>query len=534
MMFLNSAESALLFWNSNQIYYSYQNGFDVGTMVVLSCNTSVLGSTPDDIIHQVLVSDHGDIVVLMYPSNTLYYSRINQHHLIKLSANEIPGVQHLLFFDSLGRLNSITNNSSVSPYPLALHVAGSVYPEVCKYRHFDHNSTADVYYLDLARQLSLSASLTYPLYYFNTIKVLSSSDKLLKQQVVDKFEYYQGWQTLNRTLIIKSRASLYGVDDYTQQKEGAMADVILEMKPEMTDMSCKLPDAMTVHVSLGCPPGRHLQVHKPTQCQMRANYTIPRSALQNEDGSVSTSSKEVLYNQDIGCPIKTHYKDTFLPAIDLYDGDVLIEEMAANYILWEVHGRADYSYTATMQQAGCQSRAQTWEKMQQSVSDGEQAQEGIWGPHNYRHCFFENMTTPRGDDDLLQPYEILNSTGVNKIVWDTWRNDSIYQFTVLVIDPQYSFCHLQTSFGVSLIGLNPSDAPTTTIMRLSIGLFAILTLSLAFVSYIIFRRKHIEEHELYFAQDDEENGEPGPSGDDVAPSINIFNVARKRHKWAAE
>ena len=30
-----------------------------------------------------------------------------------------------------------------------------------------------------------------------------------------------------------------------------------------------------------------------------------------------------------------------------YDGDDLLEEVNADFVVWEVHGRHDYSYTAT-------------------------------------------------------------------------------------------------------------------------------------------------------------------------------------------
>ena len=39
-----------------------------------------------------------------------------------------------------------------------------------QYRHFDHNSSSDVYYLDLRDTLQLSSTLTYPLHYANNIK----------------------------------------------------------------------------------------------------------------------------------------------------------------------------------------------------------------------------------------------------------------------------------------------------------------------------------------------------------------------------
>ena len=33
-----------------------------------------------------------------------------------------------------------------------------------------------------------------------------------------------------------------------------------------------------------------------------------------------------------------------------YDGDVLVREVDADYVVWEVHGRTDFQYTATASQ----------------------------------------------------------------------------------------------------------------------------------------------------------------------------------------
>ena len=69
-----------------------------------------------------------------------------------------------------------------------------------------------------------------------------------------------------------------------------------------------------------------------------------------------------------------------------------------------------------------------------SVTEHHFVSYGFLVLQNYRHCFSENTTAIQ---DLNQRYEILNSTGLNFIKWKTWMNDSIYQFRVQVIDPQY-------------------------------------------------------------------------------------------------
>ena len=69
-----------------------------------------------------------------------------------------------------------------------------------------------------------------------------------------------------------------------------------------------------------------------------------------------------------GCPIHIPYTERFRPTLELlaiaihnthicvciyimmsfrYDGDLLLEEVDANFVVWEIHGRHNYKYTAT-------------------------------------------------------------------------------------------------------------------------------------------------------------------------------------------
>ncbi|EMP37493.1 PPPDE peptidase domain-containing protein 1 [Chelonia mydas] len=51
-----------------------------------------------------------------------------------------------------------------------------------------------------------------------------------------------------------------------------------------------------------------------------------------------------------GCLMDLHYAIPFHPDIALYSGSTFVKTVEANFILWEVHGRNDYSYNSSMKQ----------------------------------------------------------------------------------------------------------------------------------------------------------------------------------------
>ena len=42
--------------------------------------------------------------------------------------------------------------------------------------------------------------------------------------------------------------------------------------------------------------------------------------------------------------------ELFIAYFPSYDGDELVREVDADYVVWEVHGRTDFKYTATASQ----------------------------------------------------------------------------------------------------------------------------------------------------------------------------------------
>jgi len=204
-------------------------------------------------------------------------------------------------------------------------------------------------------------------------------------------------------------------------------------------------------VTVGCPPFRWIFPRgKPSSCDGVQNFSfiIPRGQrkdifLEGHD----TSDKLVDYDlEQLGCPFKRLKNEPFKPVIDLYDGELFLEEVDANYVLWEQQGRAGFEYSATMKEAGCVREAQSWELMIKSMQGTNK--EAAWSTQNFRSCFEDPRSEPVIPENLNQAYEIMNSSSVSHIVW---TDDGIFIFTLKVIDPEFSFCNLTVEFAVQVI-----------------------------------------------------------------------------------
>ncbi|XP_033637925.1 cation channel sperm-associated protein subunit epsilon-like [Asterias rubens] len=502
LMFVNSAHNgSFLFWDEKRICFTHSYGQTVKSFRVLGKETSMLNSSDSEVISQVCVSQKGDIVVLM-SSNRLYYSRVGLTKLISIPAADLPTADPRMFFDSSDSLFIVTTANMSSGeasrwrYPLALELAGSLHSleNTCQYNHLEHGDTAGIYYLDRGDTVQLWTSLTFPAGSDVKLQVISSASSWLHIGESDYWDYHPGSLAVNKTLTVQSSDNLLeGVADYYEDLERFTGDAVVEVTPDQDDITCMRPSTMVARLSIGCPPGRHIRVRKPEFCQHFNNYTIPRDGYLEKDGTEAVNDKVVEYDWSaFGCPIPSHYQATFRPTLDLYDSDDKVIELSSNYVMYEEQGRTDYSYSATMLQAGCQSLAQTWSSMING-SHNMTSSSPLWGPHNYKSCFTVNVST-NAADLRTQSYQVLNNTGVSSIKWSTTRNTSIYQFTATVVDPKFSFCHLQTRFAVEVYGL-PGAVVEKPFTQVSLGIFAILTLALGVVSYMYFRKGHIRKLE---------------------------------------
>ncbi|XP_067031529.1 cation channel sperm-associated auxiliary subunit epsilon-like isoform X3 [Acropora muricata] len=131
-------------------------------------------------------------------------------------------------------------------------------------------------------------------------------------------------------------------------------EVSFAIKTFLEDSACSTLKAETT-VTVGCPPFRRIFPRgKPSSCDGFQNFSFIIPWGQRKDIFLEgddTSDKLVDYDfEQLGCPFKTLKNEPFKPVIDLYDGELFLEEVDANYVLWEQQGRAGFEYSATMKE----------------------------------------------------------------------------------------------------------------------------------------------------------------------------------------
>ncbi|XP_015279903.1 PREDICTED: desumoylating isopeptidase 2 [Gekko japonicus] len=150
----------------------------------------------------------------------------------------------------------------------------------------------------------------------------------------------------------------------------------IELKPSSSGKTCSSSNEL-FHINVGCPYVQHLKVkRKHTWFETSEDLKI-----QYDEGA-------------FGCPIDVYYGDPFRPLVMLYDGDTFINIVESEYVLWEMNGRTDFFYNATMNEAQCSRYAQNWHSMIQKDQDQDLTLEEIdeiWGPHYWMNEYTSSL-----------------------------------------------------------------------------------------------------------------------------------------------
>ncbi|XP_044307090.1 cation channel sperm-associated protein subunit epsilon [Varanus komodoensis] len=102
-----------------------------------------------------------------------------------------------------------------------------------------------------------------------------------------------------------------------------------------------------------------------------------------------------------------------------------------------------------MEQARCLQEAQNKALMIPESTENISRLEELWGPQNYKPCF---VSEEEYSGDLHKPYEIMNHSGINSIIWPQ-RYSGIFMFRLIILDPNYSFCDFKVYFAVHTYGI---------------------------------------------------------------------------------
>nr|XP_020837756.1 uncharacterized protein C1orf101 homolog [Phascolarctos cinereus] len=492
-LFMYSALPNFVIWDDKHVHYSYQNYSENGFLRTYLGSIDLTTAT-NSTIHQVFIDYYGNGVIKMYNNKMLYFKlEIKDVALLHDWANENDNT--LVLMNPTGELFLANLNYGIaksSEYPIMLELYSSIFKEqtICPYLLFESSIVVSNIYLDKRDELTFWAQVIYRenLGVYPIVEIYGR--KLLKEKRDVSYEIALGICTKNLTVTFYQKVDYEGVKNYGELQEEHMGHVMIQLRPSQFARTCPL-SSQAVHVFVGCSSQRYLELkgYKENLCQGKnATYVIEKKYLRGNP----PEDKFINYNiSKYGCPIKISMTKSFHPVLHLYEGGRFIEEVKANFIIWEINGRKDFGYTLSMSDAGCVNEAQSWKSMMAQNKDVPL--EEVWGPHNYRHCFSFSTGKP---GDLTQPYEIINLTNKNDIVW---RNHHIgfYVFQAKIIDPNYSFCNLTITFAIETFGLIPKTDPLLVfIFTLPLIFIMLICLVVSYFQYLKFFRKFIYEPSL--------------------------------------
>jgi hypothetical protein len=195
------------------------------------------------------------------------------------------------------------------------------------------------------------------------------------------------------------------------------------------------------------------------------------------------SGEQYTYDYDrFGCPLNYQYLQTFTPQLELWDGDVYVEDVLVNFNLWEYNGRTDFSFTEYAIDMGCTKAPSNWEIMK-GKKPIDVLGKDCWGPESYESCFEDPPPNYNSGELNTIIYEILNGTSTNHLKFTGNNNDGIYLFQARVIDPYYSYCDLRVDFSIYMYG-----SPVTTVTKYAVfAAVVVIIISYTAATYVWFR-----------------------------------------------
>ncbi|XP_077200601.1 cation channel sperm-associated auxiliary subunit epsilon-like [Paroedura picta] len=458
---VHSAVSYMLLWDKNKIYYTYKENRVNGYVKVFGTDRLLSAASEGTTIQQIII-DHGGNTIIKMKNNVMYFFKFKMKDVIKLHTWENENKNCIFYVNPLGGFYLLTVNGSNihrQVYPLKTEVfsATQISQEVCPYISFQHNMKLNVYYVDMKEHVTFWTQIVFleNLGLFSEITI--HKPNLLKQKTYVNYEIARGICTKNKTITFYHDQDYSHVFQYQEALNKSEGIMIVELQPSSTGRQCTVFSKIS-YIYVGCPPSKHVAIEKPSVCKdENFTFSIPgQYLLDNKDKDL-----EVKYNKELyGCLIDVFYEDPFRPTVALYKHKKFVKFIESEYVLWEINGRTDFLYNATMAQVHCLREAQSWSVMYPEKEEGKKLNittlDQLWGPHNYQSCF----QSEHGETgNLKQTYEIMNHSGINSIIWPT-DHSGIYLFKLKILDPNFSFCDFSIYFAIRTYGIaeSPNNA----------------------------------------------------------------------------
>ncbi|XP_034866930.1 cation channel sperm-associated protein subunit epsilon [Mirounga leonina] len=482
--FIYAALPDLILRDKHRIYYCYHNFTETGVLQTPTEFGNLSRLSHNSIIHDIFIDYYGNVVVKM-ENNIMFYFKINIRAAIKLHLWTNSTMKSLILLSSSAQIYLIYvfENGTVQPreYPLKLE-SQSVHfttKEKCPYMAFHNNILSVFYFLDKGQNLSIWAQIVYPENVGLYIVVESYGPNILQEKEQVHYEIALGYCTKTTTVTFFQNINYEAVDDYFKLQDQNTGLRLVQVRPSEYARACPIAQKV-FQIAVGCDSTKYIAVkgfNKKDCLQHDFFYVIEKSYLRNQP----SKNLRVKYNwKKYGCPLRLDFGEKFHPLVQLYNDNGYVEDVEVNFIVWEIHGRKDYSFNNTMKKSGCLNEAQTWKSM--TKLNQHLPLEEAWGPENYKHCFSYAIGKP---GDLNQPYEIINKSNYNHLIWPE-DHSGMYVFRVKILDPNYSFCNLTAIFAIETFGMIPS--PSGYLVAAFLFVLMLLFFSILVLSYFHYMR----------------------------------------------
>ncbi|XP_051004328.1 cation channel sperm-associated auxiliary subunit epsilon [Acomys russatus] len=479
LAFLYSAMPDVLLWDSSRIYYCYKNFSDTGIIKTAAGESDLSVLSDGSKIHSVITDYDGTIVIKM-ENNVMFYFKADITDTVRLHSWTNRTSQTAILFNRAFKpyllYYDLHTMLQVQEYPLDLEVLSILHNtnDSCPYLAFQHNIVRKYYFIDKGERLTIWTQLVYPENLGLNIIVELYGPNILSWKQSTSYEIASGFCTKTMLTTFYQSTKYDLVDDYYKLQQENMGLLLVDFRPSEFSKTCPLAKK-GFEVVLGCDVNKHIRVKGFSKrgCNRRDfSYVIDKEFLRHKP----QQNAKIRYDVGkYGCPMRLGFNDEFQPTLQLFNETGFIKVIDANFIIWEIHGRTDYTYNLTMRESGCINEAQTWDSMIEE-NPGVPLEE-VWGPQNYRTCFSYAVGKP---GNLNQNYEILNITNRNHIHWPMGHS-GMYVFRVKVLDPNYSFCNLSALFAIETFGAIPS--PSIYLVAAFLFLLMLTFISVLILSY---------------------------------------------------